>query len=70
VINLSWIILAMWFALGFIVGAVFVVSYVLYLGNREIKKRSNRSADWQRIKKGLDSQFKKELERYKDEYGV
>lgn len=62
-IDITWVIVTMWFIAGLVIGAVITISFVMFLGDREIKKRKNRSTEWQKLKKKLDKE-------YMDEYGV
>lgn len=52
-----------WFVAGVVVGVVGSFSSIMFLGDREIRKRRNRATDWQKIKKDVDKNFH-------DEYGV
>ena len=52
-----------WFVIGLVMGVTGSIAYVMYLGHKEIKKRSKRSRDWQKIKKEVDKDIQ-------DEYGV
>ena len=49
-----------WFIIGLTCGVCGTIACVTYLGHREIKKRSKRSQDWQKIKKELDKESIKE----------
>ena len=49
-----------WFVIGLTCGVCGTIGYVMYLGHREIAKRSKRSQDWQKIKKELDKENMKE----------
>lgn len=49
-----------WFVMGFCVGVCASIGITVYLGHREIKKRSKRSQNWQKIKKELDKENMKE----------
>jgi uncharacterized membrane-anchored protein YhcB (DUF1043 family) len=60
---MEYLIAASWFVMGLVVGVVGTILFVVHLGDREIRKRSKRSKDWQMIKKKMDSDFH-------DEYGV
>ncbi len=60
---MEYIIAASWFIAGLVVGVVGTISSIMFLGDREIKKRGRRSSEWQKIKKKIDSDFH-------DEYGV
>ena len=46
--------------LGFFTGVCASFGIVIYIGKREIKKRGKRSQNWQKIKKELDKEIKKE----------
>jgi uncharacterized membrane protein YdjX (TVP38/TMEM64 family) len=52
-----------WFVIGLTCGVCGTFGYVMYLGHREIAKRSKRSKNWQKVKKSMDKEFN-------DEYGV
>jgi len=60
---MEYIIAASWFVAGLVIGIVGTISSIMFLGDREIKKRSRRSNEWQKVKKKMDSDFH-------DEYGV
>lgn len=51
-----------WFVIGLTCGVCGTIGYVMYLGHREIAKRSKRSQDWQKIKKELDKENMREWE--------
>jgi uncharacterized membrane-anchored protein YhcB (DUF1043 family) len=52
-----------WFIVGLVIGVVGTISFVMFLGDREIRKRSKRSTDWQMIKKKIDKEFREEMDR-------
>ena len=51
-----------WFVMGFCVGVCASIGITVYLGHREIKKRSKRSQNWQEVKKEIDKAIKEEWE--------
>ena len=46
--------------LGFCTGVCASFGAVIFIGKREIKKRSKRSSDWQKVKKEVDKSIVKE----------
>ena len=49
-----------WFIIGLTCGVAGSFFCMLYLGHREIAKRSKRSQDWQKVKKEVDKDIMKE----------
>ena len=61
-IDINWVILAMWFLSGVLIGVVGTIVCVTYLGHKEIKKRGKRSSEWQKVKKKIDKEFREEMD--------
>lgn len=51
-----------WFIVGLTCGVAGSFFSLLYMGHREIAKRSKRSQDWQKVKKEVDKAIKEEWE--------
>ena len=52
-----------WFIIGFTFGVCAAFGATIFLGNREIRKRKERSSNWQKVKKDVDQEIM-------DEYGI